>query len=659
MAAQGTAGSGALDHRSIRRVVVGTAGHIDHGKSTLVARLTGIDPDRLPEEKARGLTIDLGFANLRMSDGTRIGLIDVPGHEKFVHNMVAGASGIDFALFVVAADDGVMPQTIEHLEILELLGIRRGAIVITKIDMAGPEMRELAVDDVRQAVRGTFLEKAPLFCVSSATGEGIDELRAGLETMARETPERSATGVFRMPVQRVFAAKGFGCVLTGIPVSGSLQIGDPVEVLPPGLEGTVRGLEAYHQTVERISAGHSSAMNISGIEASSCVRGMSVVSPGYFPPTRFVAVQLKHLARRRRPLRDRELLRLHVGTSDVGATLLLLDRSELLPGDTAFVQLHAEEPVVCGAGDRFLVRIPSPAQTAGGGVVVDVRDRRLRRRQSGVLAELADALAALGDVRALLLLEARRAGAVPWKLSDVARRIGAPETAVSAALEEWIRAREIVKLKNQSYLSRAARDGARAAAEKAIAAYFTANPQRLVCERLVVGEAAGLDPALLDEVLHDLVADGKVSLEPGGGIRTSAAQKELPADFQKLRNRALEALEAAAFQPPTVEELAAKLACARPQLDLVLKRLAEERKLARISPEYYFSMAAVEAARAAVVRNCESRRTGNAEGDLDLPALRDDLKTTRRWMIPLVEWFDATGFTTRLGARRILKKRGG
>jgi len=640
------------DASGIIRVVVGTAGHIDHGKSSLVHRLTGIDPDRLPEEKARGLTIDLGFANLRLSDGSKIGIVDVPGHERFVHNMVAGATGIDVALLVVAADDGVMPQTVEHLEILELLGLRRGAIALTKVDLVPPEMRDLAIDDVRAAVRSTFLEAARLYPVSSATGEGIGELRAGLEELARATLPRASHGVFRMPIQRVFAAKGFGCVVTGIPASGSVAVGDRLQVLPGAVEGSVRGLEAYHAPVARIAAGHSSAINLAGVDAGSCARGLVAVTPGYFEPSRFVEARLRHLPRRRRPLRDRQALRFHAGTKETGATLALLEGGDLAPGADALVQLALDEPVVVAPGDRFLVRIPSPADTVGGGTVLGASNRRLRRRRRDVLDDLAAAERALGDDEARLELELRRAAGAPRKPAALARALGLPESELSSHLEALVRRGSAARLRAGGVVHATALDDACERVVAAVAAHFARHPERLVCERNALREGSSVDAGLLDDVLAKLAEAKRVELEPGGGVRAARKETDLSAAQKALRERALARLESAGCQPPTDDELAAECGVPRVALDLVLKRLVDERAAARVAPDLHFAASAIDGAKEAIVRNCAAHG-----GELDLPSLRDELRTTRRFLIPLVEWLDTTGFTTRLGARRILKRR--
>ncbi|MGH2627998.1 MAG: selenocysteine-specific translation elongation factor, partial [Anaerolineales bacterium] len=356
---------------SIHNVVIGTAGHIDHGKTTLVEKLTGINPDRLPEEKERGMTIDLGFARLQLPGGQRVGIIDVPGHERFVKNMVAGATGIDLVLLVVAADDGVMPQTREHLEIMSLLDLRHGVIAVTKIDLVDPDLRELVVEDVRETVKGTFLEGAPVLPVSAATGEGIDRLRQALYDAVGRIRPRDAAGVFRMPIQRIFSSKGFGTVLTGIPVSGQVAVGDSLEVVPLGKTGRVRGIHAYQEATDLARAGHSSAVNVTDIEYREVHRGMVLAHPGYFRGTRMVEARFRYLARAARPIETLTAIRFHTGTAEILGRIHLLEGKRLSPGETGFVQFRLDEPVVVAPGDRYVARLHSPMETIGGGEVLD------------------------------------------------------------------------------------------------------------------------------------------------------------------------------------------------------------------------------------------------------------------------------------------------
>ncbi|MBI5361993.1 MAG: selenocysteine-specific translation elongation factor, partial [Planctomycetes bacterium] len=393
----------------IQPIVIGTAGHIDHGKSTLVKTLTGIDPDRLKEEQERGMTIDLGFARFALPDGRKVGIVDVPGHERFVKNMVAGATGIDLVVLVVAADDGVMPQTREHVAILSILGVRRGLVALTKIDMVEPGLVELATEDVRSTLHGTFLEDAPILPLSSITGVGLDEFKRVLFRMASETPPRSDAGVFRMPIQRVFSAHGFGTIVTGIPVSGSVAVGDVIEVLPKGLKSKVRGIQAYGESTDKARAGHSCALNLADVDHKDVVRGNVAAAPGFFRPVQMVGARFTALATNAKPIENRTQIRLHTGTAECVGEVVLLDQEAIEPGAEGLVQLRLDEPVVCAPGDRFVLRLASPTVTLGGGVILEESKHRLKRFKSFVVDELSRAAQGLDSPRELLEVVLSRA----------------------------------------------------------------------------------------------------------------------------------------------------------------------------------------------------------------------------------------------------------
>ena len=369
----------------IQPIIIGTAGHIDHGKSSLVRLLTGTDPDRWAEEKERGMTIDLGFARMTLPDGRQVGLVDVPGHERFLRNMVAGATGIDLVLLVVAADDGVMPQTREHLEIMDLLGVRDGLLVLNKIDLVEPGMADLAVEELREVTRGTFLEDAPVVRVSATTGEGIEQFKDQLEQRASALTPRQADGVFRMPVQRVFSAKGFGTILTGIPVSGSVRTGDLLEVLPRGGKGKVRGLQAYHEGTDQARAGHSTAVNLSDVDHKEVTRGAVLATPGYFKAQTMLGATLRILHSTLGGIGNRTPIRLHLGTAEVLGEVILLEQDQMEPGEEGLVQLRLEDPVICAPGDHFVLRRASPMETLGGGVILEESRYRLKRFKGFVI----------------------------------------------------------------------------------------------------------------------------------------------------------------------------------------------------------------------------------------------------------------------------------
>ncbi|MBK7877867.1 MAG: selenocysteine-specific translation elongation factor [Planctomycetes bacterium] len=635
----------------IQPIVIGTAGHIDHGKSTLVKTLTGIDPDRLKEEQERGMTIDLGFARFALPDGRKVGIVDVPGHERFVKNMVAGATGIDLVVLVVAADDGVMPQTREHVAILGLLGVKRGLVALTKIDMVEPGLVELATDDVRSALRGTFLEEAPILPLSSITKVGLDEFQRVLFKMAAETPPRSDTGIFRMPIQRVFSAHGFGTIVTGIPVSGHVQVGDVVEVLPKGLKSKVRGIHAYGESTDRARAGHSCALNLAEIDHHDVVRGNVAAAPGFFKPVSMVGAQLTALPVLDRGIENRMRIRLHTGTAEVVGEVVLLDQERIEPGQEGLVQLRLDEPVVCAPGDRYVLRLASPVITLGGGVIVEESKYRLKRFKSFVVDELSRAAQGLESPRESLevvLSRAKPGLLTPDALAVEIKRSREETTrllndlksngkARALGVGRWIHAQKLADARE------------RLAAE--LARWFQENPHREVVDVRDLRRVTGFEAEFLDALLRDEEGAGKLKIEPGGLVRPAARGASVDEKTEELARTVLAALEKAAWSPPTPVELAASLGLPAKPVQSVLELLADRGDVHFVNREFPLARARFDAARAAVVENCTKN------GSLDIPTLRDRLQTTRKFLIPLLEHFDGLGVTTRLGANRVLKRK--
>ncbi len=635
----------------IQPIVIGTAGHIDHGKSTLVKTLTGIDPDRLKEEQERGMTIDLGFARFALPDGRKVGIVDVPGHERFIKNMVAGATGIDLVVLVVAADDGVMPQTREHLAIMGLLGIQRGLVALTKIDMVDPSLVELASEDVRAAVKGTFLEDAPIFPLSSTRGTGLEEFKRALFRMAAETKPRSPGGVFRMPIQRVFSAHGFGTIVTGIPTSGTVRVGDVLEILPQGLKGKVRGIQAYQEATDSARAGHSSAINLSDVDHHAVTRGNVLAAPGFYRGVRMIGAQLSALPTLDRPIEDRTQVRLHLGTAEVIGELVLLDKQVLAPGETGLVQLRLDEPVVCAPGDRFVVRLASPALTLGGGQVLEESKHRLKRFKNFVVEELSRAAQSLDSPRELLdvaLLRARSAVCDASGLSVEIKRsreeterllndLKAQGKARALAAGRWIHA------------ERLARDLGEL--DAALERWFGEHAHREVVDVRELRRLTGFEADYLDLLLAEAERQGKLSHEAGGNVRRTGGSAPLDERTQALVDRALATLAAARFQPPSPTELASTLGVPHTTLQPVLELLRDRKDLVFVAHDFVLTRALYDSAREAIVSNCQKN------GSLDIPSLRDEFGTTRKWIIPLLEHFDAIGLTLRQGANRVLKKR--
>ena len=635
----------------IQPIVVGTAGHIDHGKSTLVNALTGIDPDRWAEEKERGMTIDLGFARFELPDGRKVGIVDVPGHERFIRNMVAGATGIDLVILVVAADDGVMPQTREHLAIMQLLGVARGFVALTKVDVVDPEMVELAEEDVREAVAGTFLGEAPILRVSAVSGEGMDELKALLVELAAAAEPRASDGVFRMPVQRVFTARGFGTILTGIPVSGSVGVGDVVEVLPGGQKGKLRGIQAYHESADTARAGHSTALNVADVDHHEIERGHVVAAPGFFKPQRMVGASLTALASSGLSVTNRMQVRVHTGTADAVGEVVLLDAEEIAPGETGLVQFRMEHPLVCAPGDRFVLRLASPVVTLGGGAILEESRYRLKRFKRFVIDELERQASSLGSVEALLeahLARAPERWATLDELSQALKRPRPDTEALLRALEAEGKATPLAA--GQRWIHAGTLDLCLSSVREELEGWFARNPMRGRMDVRELRSGLPLDKGLVGELLQREEADGRVVLEAGGMIALAGREVELDPAQAALRERVLAAMVAGRLQPPSPEELAGQLSAARADVDTVLQLCVDEGSIERVGGELFLAAEVMNEARAAVTANCERN------GHLEIPELRDALQSTRKFLIPLLEHFDTEGLTLRQGGRRVLKR---
>jgi selenocysteine-specific elongation factor len=590
-------------------------------------------------------------------------VIDVPGHERFVKNMVAGATGIDVGMLVIDANEGVMPQTREHVEIMQLLGVRAGIVAVTKIDVAGPDMTALAIEDIREQLQGTSFGEVPLVPVSAVSGEGIDRLLAEIQRACERIGPRRAAGAFRMPIQRVFSAKGFGTIVTGVPFSGRITLGAAIEILPgpPGgepLRGKVRGIQAYRAEAQEARAGQSSALNVADVDYKAVARGMVAAEPGAFEGASLIEARLEHLRSARRPLRHRAAVRFHAGTAEVLGEVALLDARELAPGASALVQVRLREPVVVVPGDRFILRREAEARTVGGGVVIGVSEHRLKSGKAFVVEGLRRKEAALGDPRRVLEEALRAAGGTPLAPARLRVRVGLGEAETAAHLAALVAEKRAVALRSGGlHVHREAFDAARAHIQAVLEGIFEKEPLRVHVERLELRSRAKLDADLFEAALEALVAERRIARVDAEKLGKAGRAIALTEAQAALRERALALFREARFAPPSADEAAAKLGLGKKQeqaeLRKILGLLREEKELVEVAPGMLFSREAVEAGREALY--AEVRRAAAAGEEFSASRFRETLGTTRKYAIPLLEHFDAIGLTVRKGASRVLR----
>jgi selenocysteine-specific elongation factor len=645
---------GAGEARKIVNAVLGTAGHIDHGKSSIVRSLTGMDPDRLPEEQQRKLTIDLGFAPWKLSDGRTVGIIDVPGHERFIKNMVAGATGLDVVLLVVAADDGVMPQTLEHLHILKILGLELGVIAISKVDLVDPELVEVVTLELEDLVQGTFLEGAPMVPVSAITGVGMDELRETLLRTLDQAPRRDAEGPFRMPVQRVFSAKGFGTILTGVPLSGEVRIGDALTVMPGSRKVKVRGIQAYKETVDRARAGHSTALNLPEVSWKEVQRGAVVCAPDLFAETRLVEVRLNYLPGLK-PLKNRSSVRFHVGTSETLGEVVLLESRQLLAGQSGLCQVRLEEPVVVAAGDRFIVRLHSPLILLGGGVVVGSSQHRLKSGKDFVIERLSDkerALESFDERLEMAIREATRSS----KLADLARAVHAERGLIEQGLERLVARGTVLSLRGKGgiprYVAKATLEELKSKCTSILELFHSQQPKRVGMPRRALFAALRGDDALATGVIESatgIVVEARRDLVRLAShvVRLSDEEAAYAAALEEVFERRgyvtpgrVEAISEAAGAVQGVRSAGA---------EAVFDWLVESGALVVIAEDTFIGLGRYEAAQDLV------REIIEAQGQVMTSDFKTLLESSRKFIVPMLESFDQLGLTVRQGSGRVLR----
>jgi selenocysteine-specific elongation factor len=609
--------------------VVGTAGHIDHGKSTLIQALTGIDPDRLEEEKRRGMTIDLGFAYLTLPSGRLVGIVDVPGHARFIRNMLAGVHGLDAVLLVVAADEGVMPQTVEHLEIVDLLEIRRGLALVTKMDLVEPEWLDLVTAELSETLGRTSLRDVEILPVSAVTGEGLDDLKLRLDALLAAAPEREDRKRPRVPIDRVFTISGFGTVVTGTLVDGSLRVGEDVELQPSGRRVRIRGLQQHGKRVDQAQPGSRVAANLVGVEKEDLHRGEVLARAGTIAATRRMDASVRVLADSPRPLRHGAQLLLHTGTVEVAARAIVLGGDEIEPGSGGWVQLYLARPVAVSEGDRFVLRLPTPSATIAGGMFADINPRRHPRHDESVWESLERRAA--GDVLQEELRKYPRGITVQGLLRATLAEHADVSALAARRAGQWLFAPE-------------AWAGIGSRAHRALEDYHRAHPLRAGMPREELKSRLGLAPAVFGPAVTELARDG-VLADRGGELALPAHRVEIDPAAGGPAGRLLELLGAQRFAPPSLAE-AMREAGASAE---VVRALAQKGELVRLSEDVAFTRPAYEAAVAMV------REMGAGDGAVTVASLRDRMGASRRPVLALLEYLDAQRITRRTGDQRVLR----
>ena len=648
----------------MKRIVLGTAGHIDHGKTSLVRALTGIDTDRLREEKRRGITIELGFAHLALPGGTVAGVVDVPGHERFVRAMAAGAGGIDVVILVVAADEGVMPQTREHLDICRLLGVPRGVVAVTKSDLLpglGADWLPLLEQDVREAAKGTFLEGAAIVPVSSTTREGLEALVGEVARLAAEVPERPADGPPFLPIDRAFSMKGFGTVVTGTLLSGQIAEGDEMALLPATHGGgplRVRSVQVHGASTPRALAGQRTAVNLPGVEPSAIRRGQALVGAGGVPASSILDAEVTLLAAAPRPLRHRSKLLLHVGTAQAPATLALLDRGELAPGATALAQLRLGAPVAALPGQRFILRgfavLEGRGKTVGGGRVLAVAAPKRRRGRPEGPRHLEVLARGDGDARVATVLE--MAGPAGLDLAALVGRTALSPRAVSAALER-LGAKGGAVLFDRERRAWTSGTVASELQARLLAAVDAFHADRPLAAGMGREELRGrlppvTDPRLFQRLLAALAEKGELVLEGDHVRRRGHAAAAAGEAGGALKEKVAAALARGGLTPPWIDELPAAVGASGADVQAVLKLLAADGRAVRVSSELWFDAAALASLREKLVAFLRERKA------ITTQEFKDLVGATRKHVIPLAEHFDREKTTLRVGEKRVLRGEG-
>ena len=636
----------------MKHIILGTAGHVDHGKTALIKALTGIDTDRLKEEKERGITIELGFAQFLLRNGQHVGIVDVPGHERFVKNMVAGASGIDVVVMVIAADEGIMPQTTEHLNICQLLGIKKGIVALTKIDLVDREWVDLVTEDIRDFSQDTFLEQAPIIPLSAITGDGISDFTSALEQIISTTDERSDAGFFRLPIDRVFSMKGFGTVVTGTLVSGRITVGDTVDIMPHKLKAKIRGIQIHGQSEVSAFAGQRTAMNLQGVDKEVLNRGDVLTAPDTFKPSLRMDILLRYLSASGKKLKNRAPVRFYIGTNEIISRIIFPGRNEVEPGEEVFAQILLESPAVAMADDRFVIRSYSPMTTIGGGKILDPVAIKYKRSSENKVDQL-PFLKSGGDLqKTKVILE--RAGLSGINSRQLSVRTGIPLNRQMKILEEMFSRKEALLLDRDesTVVSYPAYKHLQDKILRDTISYHKAFPLKegYAKEELRTTIGRYIEVKLFNRSIRDLEKEGKIIIEKEL-LRTPEHRVDLKGDLNVLRSEIEAIYRDANLTPPSIKELAQQFSHKIRDVNNVLSVMIQEGLLIKVNEDMYFHTIPFNKLK-------DDYRDFLIKHEKATPAMFRDLTgLSRKYTIPLMEYFDKAKLTIRVADYRILRER--
>ena len=633
----------------MKQIILGTAGHIDHGKTSLIKALTGINTDRLKEEQKRGITIELGFASVNLPSGQSLGIVDVPGHEKFVKNMVAGATGIDMVAMVIAADEGVMPQTREHMEICSLLGISHGLVALTKTDLADPEWLELVTEDIKDFTQGTFLENAPIVPVSAVKKDGLDHLLSALDALCETIDPRSSGGLFRLPVDRVFTMKGFGTVVTGTLSSGRVSVGDPVMLYPSGVKSKVRGIQTHNRSVETAEAGMRTAINFQGLERSSAQRGDVLSWPGALINSHMLDIWVNYLPGNKRPLKNRSLIKLHVGASEVMGNLILPDRDELFPGEGAVGQFRLNSPIALVKDDKFVIRSYSPARTIGGGHVINPVPAKHKRFKADVI----DGLKGLSEKAPEEIVEYHANMSLYKGVSfdELKVMTNLTEKPLMKILSTLMSANvmALVDREKRVYTHRDTLESLERQITDYLGKYHEDYPLKPGLPKEEMKSRFPLAGTKLVNMALNRLVKSHVIVTEEERVRLSDHEIFLGGDQEVIRESLLDAYATSGLTPPYFKDLRRRMEFDHAVAGDVLKLLIDEDLIVKVKEDLYFHAESLNRFKDELIEALASKE------EITTPEIKEIAGVSRKYLIPLIEYLDSKNITIRVGDSRRLR----